>query len=1014
MILSLDNFRKKIHIMFIRCNDKRGLFRSLGKQLNAYLNYPVEYLQLFLEMLSDPMPLHAAVSAEYYFQHGILTDYLSASMDEFRKKCEMSFMEEITSENPDTERCADLHMALSYIMPSHQSMTIPQAVEKLTDVQRNALFQEIGKCISDLHEISNDEKQLLDPILKYFSLHYPEKINLSFLEHNRLNLSNVSPSCVTLTELLIWAIRNKHFSYFRLLIAIFPMWCSDQQSVSVEDMINWAYGYADTPERILDVFYIALRLSKHGHTNYDVDNVKEWYRHINATETDFTLRQVVDFLYTVHCIEADSENAIDYILPMPLFTPDPLFRLVLPGELLPIGSLFVQKVTEKLLRHNIRPLAMFLEKLRENNLYHFNTYQDCPAAVPTAYLDYQTLLEYALYESELAELVDIYFNTHLRMMLPLTELGAMFVTNLRESVFNATLEKYTFTVIPTSLPSADDEFWLFNTIKFETRQFLTDTGSEGIAWNNDFGEEGEMQYVYHAILGGLRLKMQIKIHSVKNGMVYASFMIPNKKFPEYRQALQQADDIARSSWLALFQTWIHPDINAMLAEITANVVLVDEKILRAMLDAINSSAKSEGISGRLITMIELFRYPEDIASLRSILIEIWETIKHFGFVFGFDLLLHKPYNEIFDISEGAELINRTALIEKKCVYKDYRPCLDFPGKVFITEDGSAELVPDNVKSANYHIKIFSYSRYCSQEENPNVHNYYEPFAENAFFTQNSDIEAVSLLAAEIRNGTVDLSGGLLCRAYIYTFAPDANCFLCDISDISENISNERQQRIDKLHIVGMILEKACFDENAVNELLNCPYLEKNMFTGSFIHGSQGHIDIDQLITETIADRLKKHNTEAIRSYLEAVKPLICRDLKCICITDKNHFKNDSLAEYATRECDPELIADIYINSEHARTNALLNEWLNCADKYGKLQDFLLCLKDIKLFSGDDPYGLGISPFKQEICIGRCSIDGNVMENLMSEQEYLNMLFRIVGYDAENNIVLLKSVSQNGL
>ena len=80
-------------------------------------------------------------------------------------------------------------------------------------------------------------------------------------------------------------------------------------------------------------------------------------------------------------------------------------------------------------------LPEFLEKIENINLYRFDKEGDLYNADNPDYLDYDELICKAIQVLEAKEVVAIYFNTHIKMLLSFTSFAKMFMRHLGETAF---------------------------------------------------------------------------------------------------------------------------------------------------------------------------------------------------------------------------------------------------------------------------------------------------------------------------------------------------------------------------------------------------------------------------------------------------------------------------------------------------------------------------------------------------------------------------------------------------
>jgi len=448
MTRSLQVFERRINMDFFRCKNKKALFGNLRSLLRKILlNYPEEeYIMKYLEMISEEMPLHAAVSAGYFQMHKCIPDKISEFRTELRQKTEEKFIYEVESETPDTERCAELHAAFCYLDPENKSTAISEAVEKLDETYRELLFGEVGKCIHAVHDISQEERDLLDPVLKYFSSCYPEEINGMFLEKNEERFSDLVPRDKTIGELLINAVKKNYFTYFRILYTMFPGWHMNQNEISSGDFIDLCFEYTQNSDQILNLLYAGLQLAKKGHSYYTIKQIREWYECITSRENQ-RIRQAVSFIYYSHCIDTDPENAAAYVSEMPDYTPDSLFSFVLPLHTNPIGCTFVQNNVDTLLRTDSLQISSYIKKLGANNSYIYRTETESYAPderIISRSGDYCELIRNAAWNFSERTFMFIFFNSHLKTIVSPSELWKSVSGIYTENAVRSALFRYLF------------------------------------------------------------------------------------------------------------------------------------------------------------------------------------------------------------------------------------------------------------------------------------------------------------------------------------------------------------------------------------------------------------------------------------------------------------------------------------------------------------------------------------------------------------------------------------------
>ena len=367
-------------------------------------------------------------------------------MAELRNKCEQNFIREAESPEPDLQKCADLHIAFSYLNPESVGTIIPEAVEKLSEGQRKTLFQEVGRCIHTVYERELEGKQeesdLLDPVLKYFSLRYPEELNGSFLEQNQEQFRSMKPEDTTLSELFINAVKKQYFHYFRILYARFPSWYETQNDITSEAFTELSFTYADSAEHLLDLLYVSMELSKQGYTYYQVSQLRHWQDKILDCKPEASVQQIISYLFYAQCIEAEPEQLAEFVHAMPYYEQNALFSEILPAQRFPVGGIFVQQNTETILKHDSRLLKEYLSKIGKNNIWHFETDLDCPDAEPTSYLDYPELIKNIAWNHTAKEILYFYFNTHLRKIISPWKLYTTVENLLLKDDFDNALQKY--------------------------------------------------------------------------------------------------------------------------------------------------------------------------------------------------------------------------------------------------------------------------------------------------------------------------------------------------------------------------------------------------------------------------------------------------------------------------------------------------------------------------------------------------------------------------------------------
>ncbi len=436
-------FERRISFVFLKSKNKKALFGTLRSQLRMFLKYPEEYIMKMLEMISDEMPLHAAVSAGYFQTHKCFPEKISEFMGKLREKTEKNFIDELSSEKPDTQRCAELHAAFCYLDPEHKGAVLPQAVGSLDDRQRESLFYEVGKCINAVHDISQEERDLLDPILRYFSVHYSEDINRNFLKENEGNFSSLVPDNSTIGELLSFAVKNNYFIYFRLLYSMFPGWHVNQTQFTSEDFIDMGFSCTDVPEHLLMISYAGLQLAKEGHSYFSNDQLEKWLKKVNSFGNK-DIEQVVSFLYYSYCIESDPYNAEKFVRSMPFYKQDDLFSETLLSHTEPIGAAVIRSCTDILLKENFLVTGEYLKKAGDNNKYKFENELLYIKKDENVSADHSSFFSRAAWQLSADEILNIYFNSYIRAEMHLNDFGKIISKYYDPAELNRELRKYTF------------------------------------------------------------------------------------------------------------------------------------------------------------------------------------------------------------------------------------------------------------------------------------------------------------------------------------------------------------------------------------------------------------------------------------------------------------------------------------------------------------------------------------------------------------------------------------------
>jgi len=443
MIDSLAVFERMIRMTFLKNENKMSTFKALRSRLRTLIRYPEEYKIKLIEMTAEELPIHAAVSVGYFQKHRCLPEKIKELRDELRQKTKKLFLDEVNSEEPDAERCAQYHTAYCYLDPENKEIMLSEAVEKLTDQQRELLFAEVGKCIHAVHDISQEEWDFLDPILRYFSVNYSENTNEYFLAKNTDQFTDLVPAENTIGELLTFAVKKKYFNYFRILYTMFPGWHMNQNELTSDEFIDIGFEATDVPEHLLMIAYTGLQLCKKGHTYFRTDDIRGWLEKVRSFGNS-DIEQAVSYIYYSQCIETDPENAEKYVHEMPYYKPDRLFSEVMPLCKNSAGAVFVQHNTDTLLRENPVLLREYLKKTGENNEYRFD--KDLCLIKPerNSISDYRSLISGAVWECSADEILEIFLNTHIRAEVGFNEFGDIVKEIFNSDELKEALGKYTF------------------------------------------------------------------------------------------------------------------------------------------------------------------------------------------------------------------------------------------------------------------------------------------------------------------------------------------------------------------------------------------------------------------------------------------------------------------------------------------------------------------------------------------------------------------------------------------
>lgn len=436
----IDIFKLKVKRMFLNSRNKRNLFASLREQLRRFLELPKEYIMFFLETLSEPMPLHAAVSAEYFRQHGLFCEEITDFISNLCVKCEENFMNEMESSDLNLNKCADLHTTFSYLKSENIEISISKAVQQLSEAQRENLFREVGRCVSAVHDISQEERDLLDPILKYFSVSYPEEINKDFLSQNKEEFSDLIPKDEIISELLVNAVKNNHFHYFTLLYDLFPNWKCNQKNISSDEFIDLSFDYASQEENRDNLLYLliepSLSLAYHGHTYLKKENLEQWYRKINERSENYPFWEYAepDISYIYYCCNITECGIVrETVEKMPYFKPDSLIYAC-------------HDVDIKILQEDTSLLKLYLDKIGENNRFRYDSEYILPDVVPVCGVNYDKLIQNLGQKHSAEEILYFYFHTTIRGVVPPWRLFEILRYDIPECDFTDALDNYVFMV----------------------------------------------------------------------------------------------------------------------------------------------------------------------------------------------------------------------------------------------------------------------------------------------------------------------------------------------------------------------------------------------------------------------------------------------------------------------------------------------------------------------------------------------------------------------------------------
>ena len=170
-----------------------------------------------------------------------------------------------------------------------------------------------------------------------------------------------------------------------------------------------------------------------------------------------------------------------------------------------------------------------------------------------------------------------------------------------------------------------------------------------------------------------------------------------------------------------------------------------------------------------------------------------------------------------------------------------------------------------------------------------------------------------------------------------------------------------------------------------------------------------NFDINNCIITTISKRLKLHRTEQIIPYLKKIKNInLTRCTELFNMYDYRYyimpfisnqkFGNSSettteLAKELIQQTSPEIISAVYLNTS-LRFDVKLNVWFQYANTAGKLPELIEKLKLISFWHG------GCSKF----------MDAVITDNITTSEDSATLI-QVAGYDASQDIVLLKQISE---
>lgn len=1031
-----NKFFERMIRVFKNSSNKNGIFDSLCSWLLNFLvnpeEYTVEYLQMFLDMLfNNKMPLHAAVAAGYLQENNYQPDRISAFMEKLHGKCEKDFIEEISSSEPDIQHCADLHTAFSFLSPEYEGTSIPEAVEKLTDEQRKVLFQEVGRCACAANVLKEEEKDLLAPILKYFSLHYPEEINGSFLEENQEQFSGQSPDKATLTELLVNAIKNKHFSYFRVLYSIFSNWSSNQTDVTSEQMMELGFDNVQTPEQLLDILYVSLELAKKGKPDHTIPQLQQWYDRLRSRVEGTPVSQVISYLYYAHCIESDLWQIDKYVHGMPKYDEDALFSHILPSHRFPIGGQFLMQNANNILKKNSSVMREYLEKLGNNNIYHFDTDLDCPE-VRSFNSSYESLIRELFFKHSVEDILYFYFNTHLRMLVSLLNLRKFMDSFLVGEGFNEALKAYVFSMtMYNDYDTSGNMGVQFKILQFKNERIFP---TSIIVHNSQCQEKYVMKDLLKlAFPKGKKINIhilrlhfssaypvyeeQISEEDKKNTAVDIQLLLSNEDFNHLEKCREQwkqdAENAICSVLSEIIQSKNITDRHVDEIENESYKTIYNERILSLYADALEILAydvDKQIILAELMLRDEPFECQNHALLMR--IYNLLKTMEKNGFIGTFPmywLMYRSPFNQIIDIIEIANI----SVEFDQIVY----------GTIHLNSYGQTELIPTSLISEKAPIIVYSPNNFYDMDVISAAGFLHQELVDWKHIDLN-----ISFPYRSSEGYMIEFHEGKEYKARIYLYVKEKNCFLCDLIGVCEELENEKKRIEDIL----FILRKARTDDSAITNPPQKVFSEPLKYSSTSIY-SYKISEMYELMYEAIINRLKLHNKESVVNYMDTIKPCnpFYEDIK-LQLTGENEFylpyfspdydtlqymdKLQYILDVVVEECDPKLIARIY-QETGLHLDIKMNQFLHRAYEKGKLEELIACLQDFRITASFISTDFSINEMKdltttyQNIDMGKFSIDGIHGERQIETNLGESLKLRLTGYDPETDIVYLTTCDE---